>query len=333
VASLKLRSAADQLRQLTQVVLGHRRPLVGRPHVAVASGLVTASDPDLSRCESEECLGASSDDISSECSGSVLHSAASTVIYAGNVGQPIASKEEELASKVRQLETDLSLAGQECKGLQKKLESTLRDLRTKECALRELESEMDELRNFNRSRNEEMDQIRMMTATANAQSSRAVSLSIMPNEELALKCKRKDFLLKSLAEATREQQADICLATIARRLREATYRPSYTRSLDFDLQNLVDFVETGRLPQVSTINKLHKVRQDNILSLLSTHLATSSLKCQRQKRLITANYLPCHPFPLQLSSNFPVEWAQTDSCSLGGSQIIQQLMATRYDCC
>ncbi len=64
------------------------------------------------------------------------------------------------------------------------------------------------------------------------------------NAELQQKCSTKDFLIKTLVDVLRSC-TDVRTCAIIRHLREATYKPSYVRDLDFNLESLCRFVEAG----------------------------------------------------------------------------------------
>ncbi len=66
------------------------------------------------------------------------------------------------------------------------------------------------------------------------------------SQELQHKCSLKDFLIKSLVEVVRTS-SDLGPTAVVRHLREATYRPSYVRNLDFDLKSLCAYIETGNI--------------------------------------------------------------------------------------
>jgi hypothetical protein len=62
-------------------------------------------------------------------------------------------------------------------------------------------------------------------------------------DHLEHKCANKDFLIRTLADTVR---TDLSANSVVRRLREATFKPSYlVRGIDFNLESLCKFIEVA----------------------------------------------------------------------------------------
>ena len=63
-------------------------------------------------------------------------------------------------------------------------------------------------------------------------------------QELDHKCANKDFLIRNLSDLLlRSAGPDLKVTSVVRYLREATYRPSFVRGLDFNLETLCRYIE------------------------------------------------------------------------------------------
>ena len=76
--------------------------------------------------------------------------------------------------------------------------------------------------------------------------------------ELDTKCCHKDFLIRLLADLLKSSTS-MATASIVRHLREATFRPSYVRGLDFNLESLCKFLENGNTLQRRRSDVLDKL--------------------------------------------------------------------------
>lgn len=95
--------------------------------------------------------------------------------------------------------------------------------------------ELSQMQSLNSSLKQQVERLR-------AKSSSTTSVTQGSIAELEQKCSHKDFLLKTLAELLKSSCDQRC-STMTRLLRESTYRPSYVRGLDFNLETLCQFIE------------------------------------------------------------------------------------------
>ena len=90
--------------------------------------------------------------------------------------------------------------------------------------------------------------------------------------ELDTKCCHKDFLIRLLSDLLKTS-TNLATASIVRHLREATFRPSYVRGLDFNLESLCKFLENGNALQRRRSDVL-----DKLVSVFSCCLFSTLLK-------------------------------------------------------
>ena len=157
--------------------------------------------------------------LDSEDSGE-YHSLASTVI---------STNLAELQAKLRQTEAELDVVSMESQRLQERL------------MLREQEEDaVEHIRLLNAQTAEQLERQRARSEAAARRSDRTAAA----NADLEHKVANKDFLIRTLAEAVRGG-AEPPSAAVVRALRNATYKPSYMRGTDFNLDSLCRFIETG----------------------------------------------------------------------------------------
>eukprot|EP00095_Tigriopus_kingsejongensis_P004621 maker-scaffold559_size137194-snap-gene-0.31 protein:Tk04621 transcript:maker-scaffold559_size137194-snap-gene-0.31-mRNA-1 annotation:"PREDICTED: myosin-10" len=248
------------------------------------------SDPnfDLFRCESEETIQLGSKDLAdgssafpfftgqdfgpktsledSEYGLPSLESTTSSCSYHSSASTLVTSQLGEAQSRCHRLEKELTLATQECTELQDKLDHRDEILAEKTQEIQSFETVVEHLRQLNIRITEEHEREKVHLDSMNSRMRETQS----SHDRLDHKCAIKDFLLRSLADLIKTA-TDLRPTYVARRLREATFRPSYIRGLDFTMESLCRFIENGN------VSKLHQQKHDELSNVVHDYKESTSL--------------------------------------------------------
>ncbi|XP_059082572.1 restin homolog [Tigriopus californicus] len=171
-----------------------------------------------------------------------LESNASSCTYHSSASTLVPTNADEIQMRCIRLEEELTLANQECSEMQNKLEDQEMLLDTKNKEIVDLTAVVEHLRQLNIRITEQHERHKVRFDSINSRMKETQS----SYDQLDHKCANKDFLIRTLADLMKTA-TDLRSTSIVRYLREATFKPSYVRGLDFTMESLCRFIESGNV--------------------------------------------------------------------------------------